>query len=332
MNKTPIIRWFLFLTIGMPFQAIVYLLYPLIWVYWRVFIFKKAEKTLPQHWEPDFEVGRKTKLNGTLLANNDDHGAMTQYGFVEAAGLNYLIDKDGNLARAIGEDFVQNMKRVSGDCVVAWAFAYVMIEKNIRPVGMARKVAWNYLKNLGSLSWDEKNSGDVSNRCNNFGINYCPDSDTWGIGQPAAGPQFYTNSCLFAIASQGSVFWKLVFWAHWFLMGGWYWAFWPSVYPADKLWYVRDIVMKSLWVHKEIFGDRWWISMPMKKVNESVPVRNDLFEAMIGNEPGPMPEVMHAFFSQLKSASSEKASFQRNDRASAHIKKAIWAIYEKARK
>lgn len=329
MNKTPIIRWFLFLTIGIPFQVAVYVLYPLIWAYWRVFVFKKTDKTLPRHWEPNFEVGRKTKLDGALLDNDDDHGALTQYGFIGPAGLEVLIDKEGNFARAVTSDFVQNMRYVSGDCVVAWAFAYVTAD--IKPKNAARKAALNYLKNLGTLSWDEKNSGDVSNRCNNFGINFCPDSDFLKLGQPAAGPQFYTSSCLFAIAAKDSFFWKVVFWTHWLIMGGWFWAFWPAIYPKDGLWYVRDITMKALWVHREVFGNRWWIRLPMRLISNSVPIRNDLFEAMLGNEPGNLPNVIHAFFSQEKSASSSEALYQSNLRASAYIKKAILKIYNKAK-
>jgi hypothetical protein len=322
----------LFIFIGLPFQAIVFIVYPLLWLYWRVAIFRKVDKTSPLHWEPDFEVGSKTRFDGKLLDNDDDHGALTQYGFIGPEGMALLLDKDGNFARSVRDDGTLNMRNVSGDCVACWAFAYVQMDKALQPQELARKAAWNYLKNLGTLAWDEKSKGDVSNRCNNFGINYCPDSDIWGIGQPAAGPQFYTNSRLFAIASQGSVFWKIVFWAHWILLGGWYWAFSPAIYPKDGLWYIRDVTMKMLWVHREVFGDRWWIRMPMKRINESVPVRNDLFEAMLGNEPGPMPEVVHAFFSQEKRASSDSQSFEDNLRASAHIKKAIWAIYQKAKR
>jgi hypothetical protein len=331
MNKTPIIRWLTFLLVGLPFQLIVYVVYPLIWLYWRIAIFKKVKKTNPMHWEPDFETGKATRFDGLLLDNDDDHGALTQYGFVQALGLSLLVDGDGNFARAIRDDATLNMRKVSGDCVVAWAFAYSLVPSEQRSQKTIEKVAWNYLKYLGTRSWDEVNKGDVSNRCNNFGINYCPDSDTWSLGQPAAGPQFYTSSSLFALASQKSLFFKFVFWAHWLLMGGWYWAWWPAIYPKDGLWYVRDITMKALWVHREIFGDRWWIRIPMKKVNESVPVRNDLFEAMLGNEPGDMPNVVHAFFSQVKEAASSKKLFKESKRASAHIKDAVWEIYQKAK-
>jgi len=89
--------------------------------------------------------------------------------------------------------------------------------------------------------------------------------------------------------------------------------------------------MKALFVHREIFGNRWWIRMPMEKINETVPVRNGLFEAMLGNGPSTMPDVMHAFFSQEKDASSSKALYQNNLRASAYIKSAIIAIWQKSR-
>jgi hypothetical protein len=326
-----LIRWIIFLLVGLPFQLVVYALYPLAWVYWRLFIFKIVDKTSPVHWEPDFEVGSATKLDGALLDNDDDHGALTQYGFIGKRGMELLLDEEGNFLRAIGTDGKRNTTRVSGDCVGCWAFAYVQMPENEKPKEAAVKAAWNYLKYLGTRSWDEQNDGDVSNRCNNFGINWCPDSDLLKLGQPAAGPQFYTTSSLLAVAYKQSFAMKVAFWMHWVLMGGWYWAWWPAIYPKDGLWYVRDITMKMLWVHREVFGDRWWIRMPMKRVNESVEVRNDLFEAMLGNEPGPMPEVMHAFFSQERRASSDRKSFEDNLRASAYIKGAILKIYEKAK-
>lgn len=329
-----IIRWLLFLLIGIPSQIIIYALYPLLWVFWRLFIFKKTTKSEPVHWQhPDQSVGRVTKMDGKLLDNDDDHGALTQYGFAGPAGLALLMDKDGNFARAVDSNLSLNMQRVSGDCVIAWAFAYSQMSESEQSSmqDVVKKASWNYLKHLGTRSWDDISQGDVSNRCNNFGINWCPDSELLKLGQPAAGPQFYTSSCLFAIASKNSIFWKLVFWTHWMLLGGWYWAFWPALYPKDGLWYVRDIVMKALWVHRCVFGNKWWVSLPMKKINESVPARNDLFEAMLGNKPGDMPEVMHAFFSQQKNASSSRKLYEENNRASAHIKKAIWSIFEKAK-
>jgi len=78
------------------------------------------------------------------------------------------------------------------------------------------------------------------------------------------------------------------------------------------------ILYPLIWIYY-----RWWIRIPMKKITESVPVRNDLFEAMLGNEPGPMPNVMHAFFSQECDTSSSKSLCSSNLRAYAYIKQAI---------
>lgn len=331
MKTTPAVRWIFFLLLGLPVQLLVYILYPLLWAYWRLFIFRKADKALPSHWEPDFEVGRATKLDGALLDNDDDHGALTQYGFIGKRGMELLLDSEGNFARAIDRNKSLNMRYVSGDCVGAWAFAYSLIPDSERPRAAASKAAWNYLKYLGSRAWDEVNNGDVSNRCNNFGVNWCPDSDVLKLGQPAAGPQFYTSSALLAVAYNESFSMKVVFWLHWLILGGWYWAWWPAIYPKNDLWYVRDITMKCLWTHREMFGDRWWIRMPMKKINETTVFRNDLFEAMVGNAPGEMPEVMHAFFSQERDAASGRNLYQQSNRASAFIKPAIYLIAQKAK-
>jgi hypothetical protein len=90
--------------------------------------------------------------------------------------------------------------------------------------------------------------------------------------------------------------------------------------------------MKALWVHKDVFGNRWWIKVPMEKIRESVPARNDLFEAMVGNEPSELPSVVHAFFSQEKTAESSKKLFEREPtRASAYIKDAVRKIYQRAK-
>jgi hypothetical protein len=220
------------------------------------------------------------------------------------------------------------MRAVSGDVVISWAFANLFIIETKENNALIRKVAMNYLKNLGTRSYDEINQGDVSNRCNNFGVNYCPDSDTLKLGQPAAGPQFYTNSALFALASKESSFFKAVFWVHWIVMGGWYWAFSPLLYTKNKpLNYVKDMTMKALFVHQQVFGDRWWIKKPMETIAYELSThRNDLFYAMRGKDPGPMPEVMDSFFSQMGDATS-----RRSDRMSAYIPGAILEVRDMAK-
>lgn len=329
--KTIITRWTLFLILGIPVQLLVMSIYPFLWLYWRAFIFKKGPFALPKHYSPtDPKIGRSTKLLGTLLDNDDDHGAFTQYGFIESKGLILLSDPAGNLKRAASATGKDNYDYVSGDCVVSWAFAYVLASEKDRLEKRVLRIAKTYLTYLGARSFDAVNAGWVSARCNNFGVNYCPDADFKGIGQPAFGPQFYTTSCILAIASKESYLMKVAFWMHWLLMGGWFWAFGPVILPKDDLWYIRDITMKALWVHREVFGDRWWISLPMQKINETVFTKNALFEAMLGEELMELPEVVHAFFSQEKDASSSKRLFDSNDRASAYIRGAIRNIYNKA--
>lgn len=306
-------RWLFFPSIGYPFQILLYIIYPFVHLYWRLFVYEKVkEQKIPQHETcPDFIA--KTRFHGMFIDNEDDHGAFTMYGFAGFNSLVCLLDSEGNFVRRTEAwnsdegEFEFNRKMVSGDVVVAWCFA---MSHDMHPAikGTVTKAAWNYLKNLGTRSYcDGRNNGDVSNRCNNFGINYCPDSDLLRIGQPMAGPQFYTNSCLFALASCYSWKWKFVFWAHWIFLGGWYWAFSPVIYTKSKpVHYAKDIVMKSLWVHKVIFGNRWWIRIPMRTITLKLSeYKNDLFYAMCGIQNfRPMPAVMNAFFSQKADATS----------------------------
>lgn len=189
--------------------------------------------------------------------------------------------------------------------MIAFAFANTFYKASDADIKKAIK---NYFKYLGTRSYDAINNGDVSNRCNNFGLNYCPDSDAKGIGQPMAGPQFYTNSALLATGYHLGLGYKAAFWAHWLILGGWYWAWAPVIYEKDRgLWYVRDMTMKALHVHAEVFGDRWWIRKPMVFINEKISTHeNQLFDAMFGIKPKNVPECMHTFFSQYEDASSKE--------------------------
>ena len=148
------------------------------------------------------------------------------------------------------------------------------------------------------------------------------------LSQPAAGPQYFTTAAVLASAYNKGFKYKALFWAHWVLMGGWYWAFSPMIYPnAESLWYVRDISMKSLYVQLQVFGPKWWITKPMEIINNKLTTHNnDLFNAMMGRHVGPLPAAMDAFFSQREDASSEIT-----DRMSAHIPEAIRQIQKETR-
>jgi len=297
-------RWAVFLLIGLPIQLLVYALYPLIYLAWRFLIFKpRLLKELPSHIELDLVLGARTRNNGQFLDNDDDHGAFTHYNFVKASGFEQLLDDEGNFVRRRNEDGSMNQKWVSGDVVIAFCFANLFYKADDSVI---KKAVKNYLKHLGSRSYDDKSNGDVSNRCNNFGVNYCPDSDTAKLGQPMAGPQFYTNSALLATGYHLGIMYKAAFWAHWLILGGWYWAFAPMVYSKDNgLFYVRDMSMKALYVHAQIFGKKWWIVKPMRFINEKISThKNQLFDAMMGEAPQNLPACMHTFFSQEENASS----------------------------
>jgi hypothetical protein len=315
------VRWLLLLIVGLPVQALVYVIYPILWLIWRLFIYKKITiQKIPLH-EESTSREPETRINGLLLNNSDDHGALTMYGFIEKEGLAMLLNKDGDFSRRVEDDGTLNMKQVSGDCVATWAFAFMFCEKDPQTI---KKAVDNYVLHLGTRSFDEINKGWVSARCNNLGVNYCPDA--WmRIGQPCAGPQFYTTSCLLALAYSYGLKYKLLFWSHWVLLGGWYWAFWPMLNTKNQpLNYAKDISMKALYIHLREFGPRWWIIKPMIFINYKMSeYRNDLWCAMLGQKPlDSFPEVAEPFFSQRGDAASVKI-----DQGSRYIKKALYKIY-----
>lgn len=291
--KTASVRWLLFFITGLPFQILTYVLYPLVHLWWRVFVFKKVDP----NWVPEPELTPEEFQNAPLVRDNafhnnpDDHGALTHFGLYyihpnyALTGLKLLMSKQGNLYRNYTSGQI-NARDVSGDCVVAWTFAYSLLpelqKKQLEPE--LKQLASHYLKNLGIVSLDGVSKNWVSARCNNFGVNYCPDAHK-GLGQPAAGPQFYTSSSVFALASKrfGGV-WTLVFWMHWLIMGGWLWQFSPVLYSkSNKLGYVRDITIKALYVHKVCFGNKGWIRRPIDFIAYKIAEwENPLFNVLAG--------------------------------------------------
>lgn len=316
-------KWLIFLTIGLLFQAVVYILYPLVYILWAMLIYKPIfSKEMPDHqFVLSPGAGTATIYNGSLLDNRDNHGAFSMYGFIQKEGLE-LLQVDGSLIRKLEVDGSMDREAVSGDVTVAWFFANELAQRKASDE-VIKKVADTYIKNLGTLSYDNVAQGYVSARCSNFGINIALDSDFLNLSQPAAGPQYYTTAAVLAGAYNQGFKYKALFWAHWVVMGGWYWAWAPMIYPDQQSWwYVRDITMKALYVQLQVFGPRWWITKPMEFINDKITTHeNDLFNAMMGREIGPLPEAMDSFFSQQSDASSRE-----NDRMSAYIPEAIRQI------
>jgi hypothetical protein len=320
-------RWLMFLFIGLPIQLIVYALYPLIYGYWRFKVYKKVDQKLnPTHDQVPEGTGTSSLFNNSLLDNSDDHGALSMYGFINKNGLE-LLQQDGNFIRKRNADNSINRQAVSGDVVVAWCFANALANVKVNDSTL-KDLTDNYIKNLGTLSYDSVANGYVSARCSNFGVNLAKDSGFVGLSQPTAGPQFYTNCALFASAYHLGFKYKFIFWAHWLLMGGWYWAFAPVLYPDyDSLWYVRDITMKALYVNLQVFGPRWWITKPMLFITDKTCTHNnDLFNAMLGRDINDLPAAMDCFFSQRGDASSKIS-----DRMSAYIPDAIRKIKQETK-
>lgn len=321
----PVVRWVLFLLIGLPFQLVVYLIYPLVHVFWRLFVYEKVTTLKSvQHENPTEEPRHSAIRDGYFHDNEDDHSALSHFGLftvkpdLGVEGLRLLIDDDGAFLRRY-KDGKKEGWHVSGDCVANWCFtASCLNSKRAALAPVIEKAATHYLLNLGSKSNMPEAKGWVSSRCNNLGINFCPDGFL-GLGQPCVGPQFYTTSALLALAYQhGSKKWKYIFWIHWILFGGWYWAFSPMLYTKkQRLAYVRDTTMRALWVHLKVFGPLWWVIRPMHFITyEIAEYENHLFFAMLGKEPQVgVPRIASPFFSQEydgRSRNCEKANIWVN--------------------
>lgn len=306
---TGFVRWVIFLFVGYPIQVLFNLIYPIIHIVWR---FREFRYVRPEDRRQPNYSGATVGPSHSVIRDNcfhnspDNHGALEHYGlfFVDQArgkqGLSLLVDSDGAFVRRFWEGRLEG-NSVSGDCVACWAFAYTLLHPSYRPRDVLEKAARHYLWNLGAKSNMNPAAGWVSTRCNNFGLNYCPDG--WrGLGQPMAGPQFWVSSSVFALASRELGWkWKVVFWLHFWLMGGPLWVLSPQLYTQkDKLGYSRDVVMRALFCHLDVFGARCWILYPMRFIHdfigEGYPA---LFEAMLGRGTHDgLPRVLSPWHSQ----------------------------------
>lgn len=255
-----ILRWVTFPLIGLPFQLLTYLVYPFAAIYFRLKIRLKHPNNGQDSFakvstQKDFETVQDPIRNTFYLDDDDSHTAMVhgwiwglqEYKHLAKDGLRNLITTTGSLHRRIPD---LHYLPVSGDCLSSWVWAY--IASGNKDPDSVELIAKHYLKNCLGL---EHRNGKVSVRSSNSGVNFC--FDGWrGLSQPAFGPQYYTSAAIFALAREevGGL-WHLVYWLHFWLMGGWLWWIAPVLHGKnDTIYYAHDVTMKNLWSLQKLDG------------------------------------------------------------------------------
>lgn len=312
MNRlNPFIRWLLFVSVGLPMHWVFMLLYvPVYFICRTFFLYKKAEQKADySHVSAAIPIMDTDK---NILINSDDHNMLTQWTVAKSDSFRHFVYNKGDgltFMRVPNPISKKAFDEVSGDCIVSFAFAMANAEKDVlvKNRQIILELAKTYLKNLGCLSYDEKNNGTVSSRCNNFGINWCPDG--WGqLGQPAFGPQYFTSSSLFAIAAKVSLTWRMVYHLHRILMGGFIFEWMPLVVPKNSLFYVRDITAKAIFVHEYVFGLKAWMIKAYDEISRSVEFKNPVLCALARRydyDYSTIPNYVNRFFGQSKTGTSE---------------------------
>lgn len=251
--KHSIIRWALFLTVGLPVQAITYLIYPIV-----VILFRKKWKnkhgvsfSIPteglRSLQEIVDNGSILKMRNEVYADSpDEHTALVHYGtwsytkpFVAHEGLRRLVRSDGSLERIFPVN--PNANPISRDCLVSWLYSYAMFGG---PKDELKKIGKHYLKYCFGLT---HTNGLVSARNSCSGVNYVFDGHR-GINQPLFGPGYYGSAALLALMRKefGGI-WHLIYFLHFIVMGGWLWWVEPIIYN-DKflIYYDHHITALSL--------------------------------------------------------------------------------------
>lgn len=301
-------RWLLFLFVGLPIHWALMPIYILVYLFWRAFwLFdKKKQKVSYDHESATVSIYDSEK---EILLNSDNHNMLTQWTVAtEKSFASFVHDKGHGLTfmRVPNPHSPKAFDEVSGDCVVAFCFAAVNLSRGY-PKDLVHQLAKTYLLHLGCPSYDKKNNGTVSSRCNNFGVNWCPDG--WGgLGQPAFGPQYFTSSALFALASRTSFWWKVVYHLHRIIMGGFIFEWMPLVVPKNSLFYVRDITAKAIFVHEKVFGLKLWMRKAYDEISRSTERKNPVLCALACRRDydySTIPNYVHRFFGQNSTGLSE---------------------------
>lgn len=252
-------RWITFFLVSLPFQLFTYSIYPLLAVYYWFFVRGKFGQPItppnPPRWTVDYmvEQGKQDPIrDNCYLDNQDAHSALTHMylwylrpELAQEGMKNLIYEEQGGLRRRYPND---DWVPVSGDALSSWVSSYILFGGDKE---LLRKLAKHYLANkmgLGAYDFDWQ----VSSRSDNGGIGYVIDgeerlTDAWYayINQPCLGPQYFTSAALFLLASKelGGL-WKLWYYVHFLVMGGWIFSLIPFVgLPNNDFYYVKHITV-----------------------------------------------------------------------------------------
>jgi hypothetical protein len=215
--------------------------------------------------------------NNCFLKDTDSHAALV-HGWLwgvepkyAGEGLTKLVAEDGSILRRYPNN---DPLPASGDCLVSWCWAYEA--SGYRNADLLKKVVDHFIKHTFSL----RNS--TRSACG--GVNYSTDG-AFRLTQPCFGPQYYTASCLLALAARdlGGKY-KALYWAYYVVFGGWLWWVTPVLHSKkDTLYYVQDITMRALWVICRVRGTTFGRAFAMRRIFSLTHQMNPFFYAHMVN-------------------------------------------------
>lgn len=258
-----LIRWSIFLLVGVPLQMVVAVLYPFLTI-WFWFCARGRLGSAISPPAPRFTTdelisrGKQDALlpvNPNYLNNIDDNGAITHMFLwllrpeLSRAGLHGLVDQtNGCMMRKAAEIFGGDEIPPAGDELSSWVAGYVSTGGD--PVDLKAAVL-HYVKNCFGLgTWCKE--WQVSARSSNGGVNWV--FDAWGyMSPPALAPQYYTTAAALRLCCRdlGGLWWALYF-AHYWLMGGWFWWIAPFVHTKTNSYYYSQQItllnLRTMWM------------------------------------------------------------------------------------
>lgn len=249
MKKLALIRWALFLLVGLPSQLLFYALYPIAIILFRLKVIKNPLPGFMKLDHRDFPikhgslmwlenrpkvVGINLKLGGLFVNNPDEHGALIHYGAFYYIGkakaqeaIRDLVTEDGSLKRINEGPWIDPVSR---DVLSAWTFS-------VRHFGTDDATLKKVINHFLFYCFGFFDKGIISARNSCAGINYSPDGHS-GLSNPCFGPHFYAASSLLYLGhKQLGGLYTIAYALHWILMGGWLWWAEPIIYIKNNIIY-----------------------------------------------------------------------------------------------